>query len=115
MKITNIASGPRGFWHGPHLMRLAPGESIERDLSEQDAAGVRGNPESFSVEGESAPQPPAQTDPQALHVHDKGRGWFVIMDGDEEVTKSLRADDVEEFDSLSDEDKAAFVDLHKAD
>lgn len=48
-------------------------------------------------------------------VADKGRGWFVITKDGQEVTKSLRADDVEGFDALSDDDKGAFVELHKAD
>jgi hypothetical protein len=47
-------------------------------------------------------------------IVDKGRGWFVITKGRDEVTKSLRADDVEGFDEMSAEDKAAFVELNKA-
>lgn len=46
-------------------------------------------------------------------VLDKGRGWWAVTKDGEEVTKSLREDDVKGFDHLSDEDKAAFVDLHK--
>lgn len=46
-------------------------------------------------------------------VLDKGRGWWAITKDGEEVTKSLREDDVKGFDDLSDDDKAAFVDLHK--
>jgi len=48
-----------------------------------------------------------------LSVLDKGRGWFVIVKDGAEVTKSLREDDVKDFDKLSDSDKAAFVDRHK--
>lgn len=48
-------------------------------------------------------------------VLDKGRGWWAITLDGKEVTKSLREDDVKEFDKLSDADKAAFVDLHKPD
>jgi len=51
----------------------------------------------------------------AYAVVDKGRGWWVVTQDGKEVTKSLREDDVKEFDKLSDTDKAAFVDLHKAD
>lgn len=46
-------------------------------------------------------------------VTDKGRGWFVVTKGGQEVTKSLREDDVKDFDGMSEEDKAAFVELHK--
>lgn len=47
-------------------------------------------------------------------VIDKGRGWFVVAKDGEEVTKSLRADDVEGFDDMSADDKTAFVELNKA-
>ncbi|QQM29300.1 hypothetical protein JET14_13285 [Martelella lutilitoris] len=40
-------------------------------------------------------------------------GWYAIAHNGEIVTKSLRKADVEGFDDMSDEDKAAFVDLHK--
>jgi hypothetical protein len=51
--------------------------------------------------------------PGKYTVTDKGRGWWAITLDSKEVTKSLREDDVKEFDKLSDADKAAFVDLHK--
>lgn len=46
-------------------------------------------------------------------VKEKGSGWYAITKDGQEVTKSLRKDDVEGFDELSDDDKAAFADLHK--
>lgn len=36
MKITNISTGPRGFWAGGKLVMLERGQSVERDLSEAD-------------------------------------------------------------------------------
>lgn len=51
----------------------------------------------------------------AYVVTDKSRGWWVIAQDGKEVTKSLREDDVKEFDKLSDADKLAFVDLHKVE
>ena len=51
----------------------------------------------------------------AYTVLDKGRGWFAITQDGKEVTKSLREDDVKDFASMSDPDKTAFVELHKAD
>lgn len=53
--------------------------------------------------------------PVGYVVHDKGRGWFVVMKDGGEVTKSMRADDVEGFAAMSAEDQAAFVELNKAD
>ncbi|WP_417702349.1 hypothetical protein [Pseudophaeobacter sp.] len=50
-----------------------------------------------------------------FEVADKGRGWFVVKRGDLEVTKSLRKEDVEGFSELSEEDQAAFIDLHRAE
>ncbi|MHC2215532.1 hypothetical protein [Rhizobium leguminosarum] len=48
-------------------------------------------------------------------VKDKGGAWFVITKDGEEVTKNFRKADVDGFDEMSDEDKQAFVDLHKKD
>lgn len=115
MKITNIANGTRGFWHKGRIVSLAPGQSVDLDLSDEAAAGVRGNPESFTIGAKAAEKAAEDDRAPAYAVRDKGRGWFVVMNGDQEATKSLRADDVEGFDAMSDEDKAAFVDLHKAD
>jgi hypothetical protein len=53
MKITNIAFGPRGFWANHRLVTLAPGESVEKDLTKEELAGVKGAPESFEVDGGS--------------------------------------------------------------
>ncbi len=49
----------------------------------------------------------------AYAVESKGGGYYVITKDGEPVSKSLRKDDVAGFDELSDEDKAAFADLHK--
>ena len=46
-------------------------------------------------------------------VKEKGSGWYAITKDGQEVTKSLRKDDVDGFDAMSDADKAAFVELHK--
>ncbi|MCF3934341.1 hypothetical protein L1787_13070 [Acuticoccus sp. M5D2P5] len=48
-------------------------------------------------------------------VIDKGRGWYVITADGKELTKSLRKEDVDGFDALSDEDKGAFVEAHKVE
>lgn len=46
---------------------------------------------------------------------DKGGGWWAIYDADGKEVKSLRKDDAEIFNSLSDEDKAAHVANMKAE
>lgn len=46
-------------------------------------------------------------------VAETSPGWFVINKDGQAVTKKLRQSDLEGFDGLSDEDKAAFADLHK--
>lgn len=48
-------------------------------------------------------------------IKSKGGGYSVVTLDGEPVTKSLRKDDLEGFDDLSDVDKAAFVELHKKD
>ena len=55
------------------------------------------------------------TSGEGYAVANKGRGWFVVTKGGAEVTKSLRKEDVDGFDELSDEDKAAYVEAHKAE
>ena len=51
MKITNIAKGPRGFWANHRMVTLAAGESVNMDLDALALAGVKGAPESFSLDG----------------------------------------------------------------
>jgi hypothetical protein len=63
--------------------------------------------------GPFAGKTPVTNPASGYAVKDKGQGWFAITKGGEEVTKSLRKNDLEGFDALSEEDKAAFADLHK--
>ena len=44
-----------------------------------------------------------------FQAKDKGGGWWAIYDADGKEVKSLRKDDAEIFNALSDEDKAAHV------
>lgn len=54
-------------------------------------------------------------DKTAFSVKEQSPGWFAVVDADgKPVTKNLRQDDVKDFEGLSNTDKAAFVDLHKA-
>lgn len=54
-------------------------------------------------------------DEKGYAVKKKGGGYYVITLDGEPVSKSLKKDDIEGFDDLSEEDKAAFAELHKAD
>ncbi|WP_416066097.1 hypothetical protein ACK9YZ_07020 [Rhizobium sp. ZK1] len=49
----------------------------------------------------------------AYAVEAKGGGYYVVTKDGEPVTKGLRKDDLDGFDTLSEEDRAAFVELHK--
>lgn len=46
-------------------------------------------------------------------VAEKSPGWFHVTKDGEPVTKAMRRSDLEGFEEMSDEDKAAFADLHK--
>jgi hypothetical protein len=48
-------------------------------------------------------------------VAESSPGWFVVTKDGQPVTKKLRQSDLEGFDTMSDEDKAAFADLHKVE
>jgi hypothetical protein len=62
---------------------------------------------------EAASQPMDDGTTPEFAVKEKSPGWFVIVKGDAEVTKSLRKDDVAEFPTMTSDDKAAFVELNK--
>jgi hypothetical protein len=49
-------------------------------------------------------------------VKEQSAGWFAVVDAEgKAVTKNLRKTDLAEFDVMNDADKAAFIDLNKAD
>ncbi|WP_017993935.1 hypothetical protein [Rhizobium leguminosarum] len=66
------------------------------------------------VSGSTEGKEPVLND-SAYKVESKGGGYSVITKDGEPVTKGLRKDDLEGFDTLSEEDRAAFVELHKKD
>lgn len=120
MKITNNAPRREGVHTAAGIVYMQQGETRDLDLTPEGLKLAKRLP-FLGIEGvdrggemQKAPNnPPPIAEPKAYAVHDKGRGWYVIMNGEAEATKSLRADDVEGFDAMSDEDRAAFVDLHK--
>lgn len=53
---------------------------------------------------------------KALSVKEQSSGWYAVVDADGKVlTKNLRKADLAEFEGMNDADKAAFIDLNKAD
>jgi hypothetical protein len=46
-------------------------------------------------------------------VTEKSPGWYVVTKDGEPVTKAMRKTDLEGFETMSDEDKEAFVELQK--
>lgn len=64
------------------------------------------------TKGKTAVVNPQQSE-AGYAVKDKGGSWFVITKDGEEVTKSFRKTDLDGFETMSDEDKGAFVELHK--
>lgn len=53
--------------------------------------------------------------PVGYAVSETSPGWFVITKDGVPVTKKLRQSDLDGFDTMSDDDKAAFADLHKVE
>ena len=114
-KVTNNAAGTRvvnAKVDGKvRQVSLKPGETRDLDLVETKAMKARIESGDIVV-GKTVAKAKEQA-PTGYAVVDKGRGWHVVTKDGEEVTKSLREDDVKGFADLSDDDKAAFVDLHK--
>lgn len=122
--LKNEGKGPRGFHaaNGRPVI-LTPGEEATADVNDATALKL----ESMSDNGadlkvvasdggavsSDASGPGIQ--PEGYSIKDKGRGWFAIAKDGEEVTKSLRSGDVEGFDSLSEDEKTAFIEENKAD
>lgn len=70
-------------------------------------------------EGKTAVTNPAK-DPinpvvEGYAVAEKSPGWFVVTKDGAPVTKAMRKDDLDGFETMTPEDQAAFADLHKAD
>ena len=64
-------------------------------------------------EGKTAITNPEGGEAGGYTVQDGGNGWWSILDANgQKVGKGLREDDAKAFESLSDEDKAAFATEH---
>ena len=90
------------------------GDAIPPSLVNK-AVEVRGGKTAITNPATDPVQQPAGGGAEGYAVVDKGKGWFVVAHDGQPVTKSLRADDLAGFDEMSDEDQAAFVELHKAE
>lgn len=70
----------------------------------------------YTVISEDGEGKVAVTNPASAYaVAESSPGWFVVNKDGEAVTKKLRQSDLEGFDSMSEEDKAAFAELHKVE
>lgn len=58
---------------------------------------------------------PVTNTASAYAVAESSPGWFVVTKDGEPVTKKLRQSDFEGFDTLSEDDRVAFADLHKVE
>lgn len=67
----------------------------------------------YRVVSDSKGKTPVVNHAVGYAVTEKSPGWHVVTKDGEAVTKAFRKDDLAEFDAMSDEDKAAFVELHK--
>jgi len=113
MKVTNNSKALQGVNTKSGPVYIAPGQTKDVELTEEGAKQAKRL--KFLSLGAKAAKEPEQKPATGYTVVDKSRGWFVVTKDGQEVTKSLREDDVKGFDAMSDDDKAAFVDLHKAD
>lgn len=118
--IKNSATRGKAFkvFGGMSVVRAGAEKvvDIEMDLTDafvekMKADGV--SMELFSEDNEDTQNNDSESNDGYI-VKDKGHGWFAVTLNGEEVTKGLRASDVEEFAEMTDEDKAVFVELHKA-
>lgn len=113
MKVRNISNGPRGFNAVAGTVFLEAGETsddvemVDGEIASAESTGY------FEISGKAAPakEPAAPV----YTVKDKGAGWFAVFDGDEPVTKAMRKAEIELFDAMTDDEKAAFVEANKAD
>lgn len=81
----------------------------DEDPAERALAGLKRDELRAFMAGPAKPAAPV------YEVKDKGAGWFAVFDGGTAVTKGMRKADVELFDAMTDDEKAAFVEANKAD
>lgn len=99
------------------VINPADGQPINKASDSTDGEnpfpGAETAPQSQMDTGTSSTSAPAASASYA--VKETGGGWYVITKGGEDVTKKFRKDDLDGFETMSDDDKSAFVELHKKD
>lgn len=116
-RVTNATHRRRAFKVAGGLAVVGPGEADTIQDAEriEDARIEAFGREGVTVEEVTVGEPAYASQDVgdgSYIVEDKGRGWYVITKDGEEITKSLRSDDVDEFETMGGDDKAAFVALH---
>ncbi|WP_312416683.1 hypothetical protein [Shinella sp.] len=106
MKVTNISAGPRGLNTKAGPVLVEPKDTVEVELSEAEYKVSKGTGW-FDFSGE--PVKPVDEFKAPFEAKDKGAGWWAIYDADGKEVRSLRKDDAEIFNALSDADKATEV------
>jgi hypothetical protein len=91
--VLDLKEEPQG-WAGRY-------DILEGDGAGEDKAKDKGGAKTAIINPAEAKAP--------FQAKDKGGGWWAIYDADGKEVKSLRKDDAEIFNALSDEDKAAHV------
>jgi len=97
--------------YGKGGTEMAVGEELDLENEPVGWAGRYDIISGGSTEGKTPVTNPAS----AYAVSETSPGWFVITKDGEPVTKKLRQSDLEGFDALSEDDRAAFADLHKVE
>jgi hypothetical protein len=91
--IVTLKEEPKG-WAGRY-------DILDGESASEDKAKDKGGAKTALLNPAEAKAP--------FQAKDKGGGWWAIYDADGKEVKSLRKDDAEIFNALSDEDKAAHV------
>lgn len=97
--VLTLKQEPKG-WAGRY-------DILDGDSAGEDKAKDKGGAKTAVINPAEAKAP--------FQAKDKGGGWWAIYDADGKEVKSLRKDDAEIFNALSDEDKAKHVATLKAE
>lgn len=97
--VLTLKEEPKG-WVGRY-------DILDGDSAGEDKAKDKGGAKTAVINPAEAKAP--------FQAKDKGGGWWAIYDADGKEVKSLRKDDAEIFNALSDEDKAKHVATLKAE
>lgn len=114
VEVTSHYRGPLAL---PGQAALSPGQTVTVEADEWAKIKDHGHVKTLIAKGVIAVSgevdEPSDDQTEGYAVQSKSAGWFVVTLNGEPVTKGLRKDDLAEFDAMSGEDKAAFVELHK--